>query len=102
MSNRAHRARRDTSEPQVIAALEACGWRVKKLAQKGVPDLLIWQPTTEMGKRRMELVECKTGKAALRETQQWHKEGLDVRLFRCAEQVFEWHMGEKVKIAKGG
>jgi hypothetical protein len=101
MSNRAHRARRDTSEAEVIHALEALGWKVKKLAQKGVPDLLVWgRPGSRDTVRRIVLVECKTGKGKLRETQQWDDLGLDVEIFRCAEDVFSWHMGRKVTIAK--
>lgn len=43
MSSKAHRARRDTSEPSIIEALEKCGWIVRKRAQKGVPDLVIFK-----------------------------------------------------------
>jgi len=98
VSNRAHRARRDTSEPEVTRALDVCGYRCKKLAQKGIPDLLVWHPRS----RRVWLAECKTGNGKLRETQDWAALGLHVEIFRCAEDVFSWHMGKKVRVAKGG
>ena len=94
MSNRAHRARRDLSEGEILHALEVCGYRWKKLAQKGVPDVLAWKPG------KIVLIECKSGKAKLRETQQWAEIELDVLVFRCAEDVFSWHQGRPVKIAR--
>lgn len=94
MSNRAHRARRDLSEGEILHALGICGWQTRKLAQKGIPDVLAWKPG------RVVLIECKTGKGKLRETQQWADIGLDVLVFRCAEDVFSWHQGQTVKIAK--
>lgn len=78
---KAHRARRDANEPQVIEALEACGWTVYTIAQRGRPDLLckrgrVWQP-----------IEVKTPKGKLRETQQWE----DVPVLRSADDVLEWN-----------
>ena len=96
MSHRAHKARRDLSEPEVIAALAACGWRVEKLAQKGIPDLLAFKGDV------VKLVEVKTGASKLRKTQNFTERGLPVVVLRCAEDVFSWHMGQQVRVAKGG
>lgn len=101
MSNRAHRARRDTSEAEIVHALEACGYKAVKLAQKGVPDLLVWRLPVEGRLAGLPyLIECKTGKGRLRETQDWEGQGLHVTVMRCAEDVFSWHMGQKVRVAK--
>lgn len=92
MSNRAHRARRDTSEVEIIDVLKRRGFSVRKLAQRGMPDLLVWQP-----RQRDEfsgwpwLIECKTGKEKLRETQQWEKLGLRVTVLRNAEEAMVWN-----------
>ena len=67
--------------------METCGWKTKKLAQRGVPDLLAWSPASG----KVCLIECKTKKAKLRETQDWPKMGLPVLIMRCAEDVFKWH-----------
>jgi Holliday junction resolvase len=96
VSNRAHKARRDASEPEVITALVACGWQVEKLAQKGIPDLLAYKGET------VKLVEVKTGAGKLRKTQNFTERGLPVVVLRTAEDVFSWHLGQKVRIAKGG
>lgn len=96
MSGKAHRARRDTSEGEVIAALEACGWQVKKLAQKGIPDLMVCKAGT------VKLVEVKTGNGKHRETQDWDVQGWPVVTLRTTEQVFAWAIGETVRMKKGG
>jgi hypothetical protein len=84
---KAHRARRDTSELEIIQVLEKRGAYVRKLAQKGVPDLLVWWPESS----RIHLIECKTGKGKLRETQQWDKVGLMVTILRSAEEAMRWN-----------
>lgn len=97
--SRAHRARRDTSEPEVIEALEVCGWGVLKLAQRGVPDLAVWrkhQRYAENGKIVgviVRFVECKTKRGKLREGTQtkWEDDGLPVSILRSAEDVLAWH-----------
>lgn len=84
---KAHRARRDASEPEVIDALERCGELVFKLAQKGLPDLL----TVNVHTKRISLVEVKTKKGKLRETQSgWEEDGLPVSILRSAEEVWQW------------
>jgi predicted NUDIX family NTP pyrophosphohydrolase len=83
MGTKAYRARRDTNEPAVIDALEKCGWRVWKLAQRGVPDLLCFKGG------RMRLVEVKTCKGKLRQTQQWDAE-LKVAVLRSADEALDW------------
>jgi hypothetical protein len=99
--SKAHRARRDTSEAEIVRALETCGYKTIKLAQKGVPDLLVWRlPTERLLAGVPHLIECKTGKGQLRETQDWEGQGLHVTIMRRAEDVFSWHMGQNVRIAK--
>lgn len=84
--SRAHRARRDRAEPEVIETLEACGWKVTKLAQKGIPDLL----ASKGGEIR--LIEVKTGSAKLRDTQLWWDEmDMPVYVLRSRDQVLAWH-----------
>jgi hypothetical protein len=87
MSNKAHRARRDQSEPAIIEALEAGGWCVRKIAQRGLPDLLLFKAGQPLSIR---LAEAKTGKAKLRETQNWAAAGLIVAVFRSIEDVLAW------------
>lgn len=81
MSGKAHRSRRDSNEPQVIAALEACGWTVQKIGQRGVPDLIVRRAGVT------HLIEVKTPKGKLRETQQWE----DVPVLRSQQDVLEWN-----------
>ena len=84
---KAHRARRDTSEREIIDVLEKRGAYVRKIAQRGLPDLLVWWHDG----RTIHLVECKTGKGKLRETQQWDKIGLHVTVLRSAEEAMRWN-----------
>lgn len=84
---KAHRARRDTSEAEIIDVLEKRGCYVRKLAQRGLPDLLVWWHDSP----RVYLIECKTGKGKLRETQQWDKVGLNVTVLRSAEEAAMWN-----------
>lgn len=86
--SRAHRARRDASEPDIIATLEAAGCQVRKLAQRGVPDLLIWRT----GRACVWLAECKTGGGKLRKGTQtgWSDLGLPVVVFRGHKDVLSW------------
>jgi len=41
MSLRRHAVSRDASEPEVVEALERCGFVVERISQRGVPDLLV-------------------------------------------------------------
>ena len=91
--SRAHRARRDTSEAEIIAAYKACGYSVRKIAQRGLPDLLVWRHLTTRPETQMWFSEAKTGKGKLREGTQtwWAEEGLPVLVMRSAEDVLAWH-----------
>lgn len=57
-------ARRDVTEPAIIAALQKAGCQVQQLSAKDIPDLLVCLP--EWMDNRMALVECKTGRGKLR------------------------------------
>ena len=85
MSGKAHRARRDQSEPEIIKALEQCGYQVRKIAQRGLPDLVAWRRN-----QQPVFIEAKTGKGKLRATQNWAELGLDVVVFRNQEDVAQW------------
>lgn len=81
-------AKRDTSEPQIVQALEQGGWSVWRInGIPGFPDLI--------GSRagEMRLVECKTDKGTLTEAQQaFHRlwTGPPILLFRSVEEVVQW------------
>ena len=81
------RARRDRVEGEIIDVLRKRGAYVKKLAQKGVPDLLVWWHDST----HVWLIECKTDKGKLRETQDWAKVGLNVTILRSAEEAMQWN-----------
>ena len=78
---------RDKSEPQVIEALEACGFTVKKISARNFGDLVAANAI------RTIVVECKTGKSKLRPGQQaWHDTWPgEKHVFRTADDVFAWH-----------
>jgi hypothetical protein len=84
---KAHRARRDQTEAEIIEVLERRGFRVRKLAAKGLPDLLVWWPDSP----KLFAIECKTATGKLRETQQWDKVGLMVTVLRSAEEAAVWN-----------
>lgn len=52
------KARRDTIESQIVDALRACGVYVRRISQKGVPDLLLWRE--DMPKGCVMLMEVKS------------------------------------------
>jgi accessory colonization factor AcfC len=70
-------ARRDASEPAIIAYFEAHGCAVQQLSQQDIPDLAVtWFPWSEQPdaaghvgpiRSKVALVEVKSGKAKLRE-----------------------------------
>lgn len=41
MSLRRHNPKRDANEPEIVRALEQCGFAVEPISQRGVPDLLV-------------------------------------------------------------
>jgi hypothetical protein len=67
---------------------------VKKLAQRGIPDLAVCKDGV------IKFVEVKTGSAKHRDTQDWQAQGWPVATLRTAEDVFSWHYGRTVRIAK--
>lgn len=80
------KAKRDESEPEIIAALKGIGAVYISISMKDVPDLLCsWCGHTF-------LIECKSGKAKLKPGQEAFKEkwqGL-VLVARCAEDVINF------------
>ena len=65
---------------------------MRKLSGKGLPDLLVWLPrylSHESG--WPHLIECKTKKAKLRETQDWETLGLRVDVLRTADEALQWN-----------
>jgi hypothetical protein len=99
MSGRAHSfaARRDRSEKEIADVLRARGFAVRFLSAKGLPDLLVWKPSNwmpsnwELMSGWPYLIECKTGKGKLRETQDWDALGLRVHVLRTAEEAMQWN-----------
>lgn len=89
--NKAHRARRDTSEREIIDVLEARGFMVRKMAQRGLPDLVVWWIAASGAPSPPHFIECKTKKAKLRETQHWDTVGLKVDVLRTAEEAMQWN-----------
>ena len=75
------RARIDTSHPEIVAALRACGWKVKCTAAlpKWV-DATVFKPS-----RGVLLLEFKTGNGKLRPSQQkLIDEGWPIKMLRTA------------------
>ncbi len=62
-------AKRDASEPEIIEALEKCGWSVLQISVTDGPDLIVAKMNYDcgmcLGKRTIAL-EVKTGKAKLK------------------------------------
>lgn len=90
MSGKAHRARRDASEAEIIDILKARGYHVRQLAARGMPDLMVWYARVE-APSKCHLIECKTGKGKLRITQDWAALGLHVDVLRSAEEAMRWN-----------
>jgi len=94
---KAHRARRDSSEREITDVLTARGYSWRKIAQRGLPDLLVWKhyydepTTTTLPSTGIWLIEAKTGKGKLRATQDWAKVGLNVTVLRSAEEAIRWN-----------
>jgi hypothetical protein len=79
-------AKRDASEREIIAALEACGWTVQQVSAKDWFDLVAAKGT------RTVFIEVKTAKKKLKPGQQrsfdtWPGEK---HVFRCADEVLKW------------
>jgi hypothetical protein len=77
-------AKRDLSERDVVAALKACGWIVGKVSEKGWPDLICYRDG------QLRLIEVKTGKRMLRESQNWWEGLIPVTILRDAQQAISW------------
>ena len=81
--------RRDTREPEVIAALKAVSAVVRQLSGKGVPDLLVGY------KRQWYLVEVKSPKGGATAAQtvffaEADRQRLPVFILRSAAEVLTW------------
>lgn len=48
---------RDKNEPEIVAALEACGCLVASVTAKDIPDLIVWSPFLQS----IVLLEVKDG-----------------------------------------
>ena len=79
-------ARRDTTEPEIVAALEGMGYVVDRVSAPGFPDLVLSRGN------RFWLAECKTGKGRLTKAQNYfhdrHK--AVVPIFRSIDDVIAW------------
>ena len=74
------RARIDTSHPEIVAALRACGWLVKSTA--ALPN---WIDAIACKPGRVVLLEFKTGKGKLRPSQdRLIEKGWPIQILRTA------------------
>lgn len=64
-----YNARRDSTEKEIVAGLELCGWDVVRLSSEELPDLLLHQRFTG----RLELLEVESGHYKRRRTQSQKK-----------------------------
>ena len=94
-------AKRDASEPEIVAALKQCGFSVVRMDRP--VDLLVGVPGRK-GPRQMFLVECKTGTKGygktLNENQSefaasWR--GPEIVILRSAQDAVDW----AVEVASG-
>lgn len=79
-------AKRDTSEEEVVQALEAIGFAVERLSAEGMPDLLM----SKAG--RWYVAEVKTGKRGLTPAQvRMHQAArADIPILRNREDAILW------------
>jgi Holliday junction resolvase len=86
MSLNRYACRRDTTEPEIVTALERLGFVVDRVSAAGFPDLVLSR------NGNFWLAECKTGKGRLTKSQTYfhgrHK--AKVPVFRRVEDVLEW------------
>ena len=82
-------ARRDTTEPEIIMALERMGFHVEQISAPGIPDLLM----SRAG--QWYVAEAKTGKGRLTKAQHvFHGAAkAPIPILRTVEQAVEWARG---------
>lgn len=79
-------AKRDTTEPGIVKALEAAGWTVIRISDTGAPDLLA------IRRGVLTALECKSPGGTLTPAQQtafmrWAAAGLPVKVVRTPEEA---------------
>lgn len=79
-------ARRDTTEPEIILALEQMGFHVEQVSAPGIPDLILSRGG------QFYLAEVKTGKGRLTKAQSvFHAaHRAQIPILRTVEQAIEW------------
>lgn len=82
-------ARRDTTEPEIIMALEQMGFHAEQISAPGLPDLLL----SRAG--QWFVCEVKTGKGRLTKAQHvFHGAAkAPIPILRTVEQAVEWARG---------
>lgn len=82
-------AKRDTTEPEIIMALEQMGFHVEQISAPGLPDLLISRGG------QWYVAECKTGKRRLTKAQHvFHGAArAPIPILRTVEQAVAWARG---------
>ena len=82
-------ARRDTTEPEIIMALEQMGFHVEQISAPGLPDLLLSRAGQWL------VAEVKTGKGRLTKAQHvFHGAAkAPIPLLRTVEHAVEWAKG---------
>ena len=82
-------AKRDTTEPEIIMALEQMGFHVERVSAPGFPDLALSRGN------RWYLAECKTGKRRLTKAQTYFHAvaKAQIPILRTVEQAVEWARG---------
>ena len=82
-------AKRDTTEPEIIMALEQMGFHVEQISAPGLPDLLLSRAGQWL------VAEVKTGKGRLTKAQHvFHGAAkAPIPILRTVEQAVEWARG---------
>lgn len=87
-------AKRDATEDQVVAVLEAAGWHVHRCSDEGLPDLYLTRPDGPVHR----WVEVKTEGGTLRPAQarlwdEWESMGTFVHVLETREDAQMWIRG---------
>lgn len=84
-----YKAQRDTTEPDIIMALEQMGFHVEQISAPGLPDLLLSRAGQWL------VAEVKTGKGRLTKAQHvFHGAArAPIPILRTVEQAVEWARG---------
>lgn len=84
-------AKRDVSEPEIVTALEQCGFSVERISQSHFPDLMVGF------RRRMWLIECKSSDKGYGKdlnvnqkkfADRWR--GTPIVILRSAQDAIDW------------